>query len=232
MVYVKLPVADAWCVRTPRVVRFLEPEYVDAFFQKGELQLSCFEKFSRHTDEARGDGHEGMHVARGSVAGGGVFTSTLLFGAQALVLSLTSNDDAATARELCPECTAGIIINDTTRFGTAVAQCLPDLVRGYEGACIYRETPAPVTMPTFTGEIDPDQLPHILAQVQDQYSHEGYFIKRLKFRSQFEYRLIWTVIDPVTSARVITCPDARQFCSRWADPRIDPFAAPLHSTPV
>lgn len=231
MVFIKLPVADAWCVRTPRVVRFLQPEYVDAFFERGELRLSCFAEFSRHADESRGDTQEGFHAARGPIDGGGVFSSLLVFGSQALVLSFTANDDAATAQEICGEYTSGIIVNDTTRFGTAVAMSLPDLVRGFEGACVYRQTPAQLTVPNWGSDIAPEELPKLLHRIQEQYSNEGYFIKRSKFKTQFEYRMIWAVIEPVESARMILCPEAIQFCSRWVDPRLDPFTSSQPSSP-
>ena len=48
-----------WSNRSPRVYRFLEKQYVEAFFRTGALRLSSFARFSKHTDEQRLDGNEG-----------------------------------------------------------------------------------------------------------------------------------------------------------------------------
>ena len=53
-----------WTMFTPTVFRLMEREYVERFFETGELMLSSFLRFSQHKDEERND-KEGEHIIVG-----------------------------------------------------------------------------------------------------------------------------------------------------------------------
>jgi len=55
----EMPLVRPWRIRRPYVFRYLEKQFVDAFFESGSLRLSSFAKFSRHKDEQRFDPDEG-----------------------------------------------------------------------------------------------------------------------------------------------------------------------------
>jgi hypothetical protein len=48
-----------WIIRRPYVYRYLQKQFADEFFATGQLRISSFSQFSKHTDEARFDGQEG-----------------------------------------------------------------------------------------------------------------------------------------------------------------------------
>ena len=58
---VQIPLIAAECqIKLPTVVRYLEKEYVDEFFNTGTPMLASVKKFHQHTDEQRGDTEEGL----------------------------------------------------------------------------------------------------------------------------------------------------------------------------
>jgi len=46
---ITLPIQQPWHVRTPILVRYLDRRYVQDFFDRGVLRLSCFVEFAKHT---------------------------------------------------------------------------------------------------------------------------------------------------------------------------------------
>ena len=68
----KLPIGIKWNICTPTLFRFINSEYVEAFFKDGSLRLSSFSQFKKHKDEQRFDKHEGKlyYVIRTSKEGG------------------------------------------------------------------------------------------------------------------------------------------------------------------
>src|SRR6185437_2766358 len=54
-----------WSIVRPRVYRFLESKWIDAFFEDGSLRLSSFRQFAQHEDEQRHDPAEGWGIRAG-----------------------------------------------------------------------------------------------------------------------------------------------------------------------
>jgi len=52
-------ITKPWHIYFPVLFRYLEQEYIDAFFRDGSLRLSSFKQFAKHKDEARNDWGEG-----------------------------------------------------------------------------------------------------------------------------------------------------------------------------
>ena len=48
-----------------------------------------------------------------------------------------------------------------------------------------------------------------------------FFLKNTRYASQNEYRLLWNTFNNVVGHIDIICPEARQFCTRFEDLRIE-----------
>jgi hypothetical protein len=203
----------------PPVYRYLPSEFVDSFFDKGELRLSSFAQFAKHTDEARGDLSEGKSM--GSSQGGGrQFSAFVLSGQQSYVLC-GSFILSKSIMQRFSGCDAAIEITNVPDFALAVARQLAGFTSGMSGYCIYaanrilvRHVDAdPFPLPTDPNEGIP--MDRMFAAAAAASQHEDMFLKNSVHAYQAEYRLIWNIDrPPLQDNVVITSLEARQFCRR------------------
>jgi hypothetical protein len=214
-----------WRVLLPPVYRYLPNEFVSSFFDKGELRLSSFAQFAKHTDEARGDTQEGQSMV--SAQGGGrQFVSFVSTGHQSYVLC-GSFILSKPIMERFSDCDAVIEITNVPEFALAVARQLAGFTSGVSGYCIYaanrvlvRHVGAdPFPLPTDPKEGIP--MDRLFAATAAASQHEDMFLKSSDYAYQAEYRLIWNIDKPTQDNVIITAPDARQFCRRVSSEEID-----------
>jgi hypothetical protein len=203
--------------------RSLEKEHVDSFFSTGALRLSSFAKFATHRDEQRFDPNEGKgHVVHRS-SEGQTMMATVSQGHNAYVLSASTSYLPDFSRDL--ETDSGFRINDSLAFGDAVSRCIPGFGVGLEGPCIYI---AKRVLDRDTGPIDLESLRvspgskeldmgKLVETVRNVAGEDLYFLKLDKFSHQNEYRMLWLTPRTVEGHLDISCPEARQFCTRFED---------------
>ena len=128
----------SWFNRSPRVYRFLERKYVDAFFATGALRLSSFAQFAKHTDEQRLDGKEGTFSMAYRPPGdsGDVVILTGGVGKDAYVLSACLVPSAEVMQSFGAD--SAIVIHDPSSFARAVAATVPGFTHGFDGPCSYQ----------------------------------------------------------------------------------------------
>jgi len=212
-----------WRIRVNPVYRFMQQQYVDAFFDDGSLRISTFDFFARHPDELRRDEHEGhgmvVHTNPTANAGEGLSVSGYFTsGSNAYVLcgSMACTDEMKDNYG-----TTGLIINNTSSFGVAVARCIPEVGFGWEGPCEYvkqrlthdktgRFTMADLQLGDGTDRISGDKLFQMLDGVGG--SDDFLFKKPEQYFSEVEYRFAWITRDAVKGQLDIKCPEARAFC--------------------
>ena len=213
-----------WRIRRPHVYRYMQKEFVDLFFDKGILRLSSFSSFSKHKDEERLDTQEGR----------GVITNIDHTGTgQTVIVGMGQGHDAYVlcgAMKHTSELSeafavnSGFRINDTTSFGCAIANAVPGFRGGLEGACIYaeervvRRMAGPIDIEQM--RISPDEngldMGKMFAAISNIAGDDLFFLKQKTYEHQCEYRLVWAASNSQDYLD-ITCPEAREFCTRFED---------------
>jgi hypothetical protein len=214
-----------WRIRRPAIYRYLERNFVDAFFETGSLRISSFCKFAQHSDEERKDGAEGRGVVihRNSEGQGQTMVAGIGQGSNAYVLCGSTIFQPELAQSFGTD--SGFRINDSLGFGETISRYIPGFSIGQEGACLYL---AKRTVYRDMGPIDFDALKvhadgdaiDLGKMSQAIFGAAGddlMFIKSDKFSHQNEYRLLWHTPREVSGHIDIECPEARQFCTRFED---------------
>lgn len=217
----QVPFQRRWEILRPRVYRWLEKKYVDAFFEDGTLRLSSFSQFSKHGDELRKDSEEGSGVREATGHGLTVIMSSAR-GRDCYVLCGSTMHTNEIAQSL-NQYDACFVIDDTVQFAMAVALKLP-FVGGVEGAVIYKDS---TVISRSFGGMNYDELvaPYRLSDgtfdmkmIADLGNRLGgveeLFIKNSRFANQFEYRFLWCTGSTVPDHIDVKVPEARQFCRR------------------
>lgn len=198
--------------REPIYRLFNSKEYVNNFFQKGELMLSCFSNFRKNPDEMQGDAQEG-HAIVGEF-GNGPRNSHVIYesGLNAFVMSTTSEVTDEVVRDF--NAVAAIKIKDPAMFAFEIAKKLPFVESGVEGFCDYKssrveflEGEAGKILNTLDFDIPTSRL--IFEEITMGME---LFLKLDKYKHQREYRLIWFSNKEITNSMLITCPEAIRHC--------------------
>ncbi|MGY4627172.1 hypothetical protein [Bradyrhizobium sp. USDA 4486] len=210
----------SWTVLRPRLYRFLEAQYVEAFFKDGSLRLSSFSQFAKHPDEQRQDAQEGTGIRFG--LGKNLTMVTVQGrGSDCYVLCGTLNNTAE-MRKLFPQYDACLVIDDITAFANTVSTKIP-FVGGLEGIAIYQDEPTITKSVGLTAEalLDKYRVPDgniSMDMLRDTMNTVGgpeeYFIKHSRYSAQCEYKLLWATGQPVSPFIDIKVPEAIQFCRR------------------
>lgn len=218
-----------WRIRRPYLYRYLEKPYVDVFFETGALRLSSFAEFSKHSDEQRLDGSEGRglvsHVTAES--GGQTIMAAIRQGHTAYVLCASTIFSVDISKDFGTE--SGFRINDVFGFANAVSRHVPGFNAGIEGACHY--LPSRVLerdmgyVDIETMRVSPDSknidMGKMMQAVFGLAGDDMFFLKHIRYASQNEYRLLWNTSNKIDGCIDIVCPEARQFCTRFEELRVE-----------
>lgn len=205
-----------WRVWPPRVFRYLEQEFVDAFFESGLLRLKSFSKFGEHPDELRGDPNEGKATfqAEGEP---GFMQASYRVGRRSYVMSMSLLENEPSLREFYDGC---FRIDDTVSFAVSVARALPYFGGGLEGPCIYSEkrfferTGGGFSVQEFDGLAEEEKKVKGREIAQRLRSDVAFFLKERRHAHQAEYRLMWHSTRDVDDFIDIECSEAREFCTK------------------
>lgn len=207
----------SWTLMPPVVYRYMEQQWVDKFFETGELMLTSFTRCSSHCDEQRADEFEGMTLVVGRGPGNLRIESQVRMGADFYLLCTSVRGDESLMREF--GCDGFFRINDTFGFALAIAKKLGGFLRGFEGMCSYTdrlviERPIPAGLTALFDGSMPAALERQAAAVMQIAGVDALLAKRTAYANQFEYRLLWNVDHDVTDTIVVRCPEAVQFCEK------------------
>ncbi|WP_340644451.1 hypothetical protein [Phenylobacterium sp.] len=205
-----------WRVLFPPVYRYLPQQYVDAFFERGDIMLSSFAQFAKHPDEARGDVNEGTAILR-AIGGGREMWALTKTGQHAYVLcgSQSLSKDLMSKFDGCDAC---IEITNVPDFALEISRHLVGFRNGISGHCIYGGRSLvrhmqgdPFPLPEGGGNVPIEQLFQSVAAAAQQ---EDLLLKERRFSYQAEHRLLWFVDTPPDHNIVVKAPNARAFCRR------------------
>lgn len=216
-----LPINRLWQIKLPTVIRYMEQQYIDLFFDTGKLRLSSFRRFAKHEDELRQDAGEGMAGMQLNYAEGQTMAGFGWFGQEAYIFCTSTIE----SRELMEkfETNGYFRIKDTKAFGAAVSNHVAGYLIGYEGACLYREARMmtasfnrPLIVEPPSSDATEEQVEawadNLERQMHEDVQLAPYFLKPLRYAEQNEYRFIWQVQKRTEEYLDITCPEAVQFC--------------------
>jgi hypothetical protein len=212
----------------PPVYRYLPEEFVGRFFETGELRLSSFSLFSKHSDEARGDRDEGKTTV--SVQGGGRQLSAFLVGGQQCYVLCGSFILSHSIMSKFSRCNAAIEITNVADFAFEVSRQLAGFTSGLSGYCIYADSRILVRHV----ESDPFPLPPdpksgipiegIFEAASNAAQDEDLFVKHQKYAYQAEYRLIWNLDKTPLEHITVVAPNARKYCRKVTREQLLPEA--------
>src|ERR1035437_1276149 len=209
-----------WTVLRPRVYRYLEAEYVEAFFKDGSLRLSSFSQFAKHPDEQRKDTAEGtaMKFGLGSQATIAIVGST---GHNCYVLCGTLHNIESVRTEF-KQYDACIAIDDVAAFANAVSLRISFFTSGLEGPTLYQDArminknlgdiKAEDIMAQYKNADGTVKIEMIFDAARMLGGVEEFFIKHSQYAKQCEYRLLWAAGQQVEPFIDIKVPEAVKFC--------------------
>lgn len=219
-----------WQVRRPPVTRYMETPFTDKFFKDGSLRLSSFRRFRSYADEVRGDAFEGRANQTWIHPDGGRSAIVGMNGGRCFVLCGTCSEGPEMAEAFGT--TDGFRILNTLAFADAVSRQIPGFVSGVEGLCLYRDdTRLTKHMPQmFTVEDEANLQPAVdrFDKAARDEAVDSYFIKRRKYATQCEYRLLWMALGDELDHIDIKCPDAIDFTERLPRPETETDGERLH----
>ena len=220
MSILSLPINRVWQVKLPTVIRYMDQQYINQFFETGKLRLSSFRQFAKHEDELRQDTGEGMAGMQLSYGENQTLASVAWFGSSAYIFCTSTIEDPELMKRF--ETNGCFRIKDTVAFGAAVSNHIPGYLIGYEGACLYRSER--MLTNTFAHSLiseppSDEAAGEAWANKLEQQIHRDaeltpYFLKPLKYAEQNEYRFIWEVRQKREDYIDVICPEAIRFCEK------------------
>jgi hypothetical protein len=200
MSILNIPVARNWQIKLPRVVRYIEEQFVDEFLSDGVLQLSSFRRCAKHEDKERCDQHEGWQTL-GITSGDNMQKLTGITMPYPNVYMLCTSLILSESQRDIYGCNSGFIIKKPFEFSIAVGESLPACINCVQGSCFYqarRENLEHIDEPLVTdlpkSEIESDALAGKFEEyIRKADNLNSLFCKPLSFQHQQEYRFIWAI---------------------------------------
>lgn len=205
-----------WLTRVNPIYRILShKEYIDDFFDNGNIFLSSFKNFKEYEDEMQGDVSEGQNMIGGfNDEGAGEF----IFyegGENAYVLCSTNILNDVIINDF--NGVGAIKINDTVSFGKELARKLPFVNTGIGGDCIYGDSRTQILEneknKTFQN-MDFNNPLLMKEEISQITMGIELFMKFNKYKHQQEHRLLWFSARPIKNNIVVHCPEAIKHCEK------------------
>jgi hypothetical protein len=203
----------------PFLYRYENQNFIDKFFETGELYISSFYNYKKYQDNELGDIYEGKtmnyaisesDLTIGSYTSVGIneysfCTSTIL---DRSLFKTFSRDSV-------------FRIKDPINFILEVSRSLQRVHRVLHGHCIYLDKKILIeklhgivdmeTLKSEEGGISFEKLMQISNYVQGL---DSYFLKLKQHQHHSEYRILWQTDREIKNGILINCPEATKFCEK------------------
>jgi hypothetical protein len=224
---VMLQTSAQWSLLSPRLFRYLDQQFIDAFFDKGELRISSFASFHAHEDDERRDQegrtiNVGQYVDPDDSARNVQVYNVSAAGTDAYVLSASLVESRQLMQAF--ETDGYFVIEDPWGFALAIQDAVPAFSEGLQGHCNYSPRGREVYRNLDFSMVDlmeqqrnPDGSVNmeVLPLVERALSGpERLFHKPARYAHQAEYRLLWGTSREVEPYLTVVCPDARRYCRK------------------
>jgi hypothetical protein len=204
-----------WNIKIEPVYRLLDNiDYINNFFEKGEIMLSCFNNFKKNPDEMQGDKEEGQAIV--GEFGNGPRNSHVIYesGLNAFVMSTTSKINDTIIKDF--NAIGALKIKDPSMFAFEIAKKLPFVESGIEGFCNYKSSRVEFLQGEegkILNSLD-FNIPSSHLIFEEITKGMELFLKLDKYEYQNEYRLAWFSNEEVKNSIIVKCPEARRFCDK------------------
>jgi len=197
------------------IYRYLsQQEYVDNFFNHGQIRISTVKDFAKHPDERFVDNEEGNNILAVTGENSTLYSLTE-HGQASYIMSCSLLGPWANIRKYrkmhCYE------ITNPWQFAIAIAGKVNNCSNVVLGPCSYINTRVMVRN---AAELNLVEINNSSGQeginqtVEGLLHHAPLFRKPIRYKMEFEYRLMWLVNREVTEPLILNCPEAVKFCRR------------------
>lgn len=207
-----------WRIKSNPVYRLLDnKQWLNNFFEKGELLLSSFSKFKLYPNEIQGDKREGDGMCYFEDSNGTTHAFQYEAGMNSFILSATEKIIEKIIKDF--QAVGAIKILNTSLFALEISKKISYCYSGLEGRCNYSDS-------RVFKINDNKKIAEMFAvkdyKVDQEFGYElqlltkeyELFLKAKSYEDQNEYRLIWFTKEMVTSSLTIICPEAVEYCER------------------
>jgi len=202
----------------PYLYRYENKEYIDTFFETGELLISSFYNYKKYSDNELGDREEGssMNIARGD--NDLTFASFGTVGMNEFSFCTSTIFDKSLLTAFSRNSLFRII--DPLNFILEVTRSLQRVNQVIHGQCIYldhrilNKNVSRVSMESLKSEeggISAEKLLQVSSFVSGM---DSYFLKQKKYQHQSEYRILWQTDREVKDSIIVNCPEAIKYCEK------------------
>lgn len=206
----------SWGYRIKAIYRIVSSEeYLNDFFENGNIFISCFKNFKNYKDEMQGDLTEGNSLIGGFREEGDGNFVFYEGGVNAFVLCATNILNENVIKDF--NGIGAIKINNPTLFAMEISRKLPFVSSGIEGDCIYDDSKAHIlekeTNNNFQN-IDFQNPIDIRNRILAISRGIEVFMKYKKYEHQQEHRLLWFSERPIQKGLIVHCPEAIEYCEK------------------
>jgi len=206
-----------------KLYRYLEKEYVESFFDTGNLMLSSFTR-CRSLEGTRGDDREGK--ANFAVAGRdnsvfGIFNVGL--NTQFLCTSRIQTEQLMHKFGVDDY----FVVRRPAHFAHAIAECMTDVTDIHMSDCTYSDNGHEASSQESFFDLPPDfgnedkaiqwferQQKRMSSILHNSLGNRGLFTKRFSYQDEAEFRFAWTFSRPADDQVLVQCKDAVRYCRR------------------
>jgi hypothetical protein len=205
-----------WLSRLNPIYRILSDiQYVEDFFESGNIYLSSFKNFKKYEDEMQGDKTEGHNLVGGFDGKDSSQYVSYDGGVNAYVLCTTNSLKENVIKNF--KGVGAIKIKDSVNFGKEIARKLSFVNTGIEGDCIYGYSKVQILeneQNKVFQNIDFKNPVSIKEELSQITLGVEMFMKHKKYEHQQEHRLLWFSEVQINSGIIIHCPEVIKYCDK------------------
>ncbi len=206
-----------WRTRKQPIYRLLnKKQWLDNFFDSGELNLSCFSKFRNYPNEIQGDREEGDALIWLKDKKGDTHAIKYEAGLNSYILCCSLELNERIIKDF--NAIGAIKINNPTFFSLEVMSKIENCTQGIEGICNYEDSRIfhnkSEKLKSLLDNKDFINDPLFINQFLIETGENELFLKKNLYEYQKEYRMLWFTTNKIEESIIIKCPDAIRFCER------------------
>lgn len=218
-----------WQITVPPLIRYMETQYIEEFFETGKLMLTTFERCKTIEDKSRKDESEGICNFEIDHNNGNI-SGLQVFGKQSYMLCTSLIESKRLMEQFKTD--NYLIIFQPLEFANCISKWIPGFKRGQIGLCTYKERktvkrnvqfdPNKTTMLMLKAseegnEVEAKRLfyqsrEEISEAINNNILNEPYLVKSSTYSDESEVRIIWTAEDDANKPLFINCKEATNFC--------------------
>lgn len=205
----------------PYLYRYEDEQWIEDFFNNGNLFISSFKNYKKYEDNQLGDKHEGssLNVVNGNNDKSIITYTTVGFNEYTFCASTVLDNDLKKTFSR----NSVFRIKDPLNFMIEIANSIPRIQSVIFGNCLYvneriisTAIPSALNIDDLKDDKEPDKtsFEKMMNAAAPALTRHRFFLKHADYQKQSEYRMLWSIDRNVDQGIILHCPEARQFCER------------------